>query len=216
MICYMDGKTFLKDFIKRNDPKIILETQYVIVSSGIRRMQKWRNVLSGSVLFPSTNLIVDFDDYNSKAYTESYIDQLDDNKEFLAIIVKYAIEEDMNIVFLRSENENRYRYFEILQDYVDDVFEFHICDYRGLQKGDDAEHIYDHNSVMEVCESVLNNASHENISKSLSSEASVQKLIETIGKKEVKKFLKKELKKRNLYLEDMSMSEMIETYNVFR
>lgn len=216
MICYMDGKTFLKKFIKETSPDAILDTQFVVVSSKIRKTQKWRSVISATALFPSIQLLVDFEDCASKGYIEAYMNQLEENKEFLSVIIKYAIEEDENVVFLCGESEMKYRAFEMIQEYVETTFDYHICDYKKLRKGNDREILYDRDSILRTCADICDSAKHRDIDKCLTSEAGIQNLKEGMGKKPLKKFLRKELKKYGLYIEGMSLSEMIETYNIFK
>ena len=79
MIYIMDGKTFLKMYIKEN-PSKVLKTQFIIVSSNIKHTGKYKKqVLNcNGQLYPSQALIMDYEDYDHPEYVNGYYEQLEE------------------------------------------------------------------------------------------------------------------------------------------
>lgn len=207
---FMNGKTFINTFMNEN-PETILKAQYVIVSSTIRKNGKYKDQVmqASSELFPRANMITDFDDYkHNQNFIEEYKDILDENKPLLCTLIRYSILEDATVIFLCGKREHkRYAFFNILQEYIEDEFGFHIYDYKKYKEGKEKAYNFSKSLVIERCNKVLKHAKKEAMERKLSTERGRQ----TLSKKD----LKKELKKRGLYVPDMSKDEMLDTLNTF-
>ena len=87
----MNGKTFKKTFLKEN-PKKILDAQYVLVSSRIRRngSSERRNIINMSKqLMPSDFILADWRmDSDEYYFQDQYSKQVKGNLALLAIIVR--------------------------------------------------------------------------------------------------------------------------------
>ena len=60
-IFYMNGKTFIKDFVKNETPDSVLGSQYVLVSNHIRKQGKYEDqVITQLELLPNQRLILDY------------------------------------------------------------------------------------------------------------------------------------------------------------
>lgn len=210
----MDSKTFLQEFINEN-PKIVLRTQFVLVSSNIRKSGRYEKqvINANNMFFPNTELIMDYDDYkNNHKFREKYYDQIRESNPFLATIITYAIKEKETIVFLCTKREmKKYNYLEILVDYIKEEFDYPVIDYKKLKKGTVKKVKYSDSYTLNKCKKVLKKAKKEKRDKMLSSEKGREKYFKDMSKKE----LIKELKKRDLYIEDMDKSEMIEMLDMF-
>ena len=112
-IYFMDGKTFLNQYVKE-DPRKVMKTQFIVVSSTIRKNGKYKNqaINANDKLMPSQYLIVDYDDYNCESYKKSYKEQLDEYaRPFLATTIKYAID------YNNSDNSTIWLNFQDIRHY---------------------------------------------------------------------------------------------------
>lgn len=210
---FMSGKTFLNQYINE-DPKKVMKTQFVIVSSTIRKNGKYEDqVINGNnVLAPSQYLIADYDDYkHNTEYRREYFNQLDEGRAFLATIIKYVIEENMTVVLLCGQREKKYNYLNMIQEYVEQEFGFHIYDYKKYKDGKEKPVKIDQSEVLYVCNRILKKAKKDKKKKMLSTEKGRKSYISEMKKKT----MKKELKKRGLYVDDMSKSEMEDMLQTF-
>lgn len=227
MLLYMNAKDFIKKYPKSDLFKNrFKDTSFVIVSNTIRKMDspKWKNryINANNLLFPTHHTIVDYNDYKSDQYVSSYKEQLKSAKPFLATIIKHSIETDAVTIFIRGQKEKKYRYFEILQEFVADNFHAYIAPFKCILNPDliqeDKEQIAianlcteDDKSIHKACDRILKKAAKVNLVKKLSTEKGRREWAESLSKKE----LKKELEKRDLYLKGMSkkeMEDMLETF----
>lgn len=209
MMLIMDGKSFIKHYIKEN-PNKVLKTQYVIVSSTIRKTGRYeKQVINGNnILYPSTDLIIDTDDYkNDITYKKRYFSQLEKSIGFIATLIKYSIEEDYTIVFLCGNKEKKYKYLDLMRDFIFDRFHYEVYKYKDKIPKD--KNAYKE-EVSKQCNKILKQQKKENEKKLMTTERGRQ----TLTKNMDKKALKKMLKKANLYVDGMSMSEMREMFEI--
>lgn len=211
---FMSGKTFLTQYINEDLDKV-WKTQFVIVSSTIKKSGKYekkkRMINANKILFPKEDLIVDYKDYrHNDVYKSRYYDQLDDNKVFLATLIKFVIEKKVTIVFLCGEREKKYAYFDILQDYLEDEFNFHIYNYKKYKEGKEKVFRINSSLVLKKCDKLLKKAKKDNSEKAMASDYTRMRYIKSLSKKE----LKKELKRRSLYSDGMTRTEMEEILDV--
>lgn len=209
----MDGETFINMYIKEN-PSKVLRTQFVLVSSTIRKTGKYEKqvINANSTLYPSQRLILDCDDYkHDSQYHDEYMNQLDDNKPFIATLIKYAIEDNETVVFLCGRKEKKYYYLKLLKKYVMDKFGFQIFDYKKFKNGNECVKKYDPAVSLSICEKILKNAAKRQKKQMLSTENGKKQLFSNLNKDQ----LKKECKKRGLYVKGMNKDEMIDMLMTF-
>lgn len=209
----MNGKTFLSTYINE-DPKKVLDTQYVLVSSMIRKSGRYENqvVNAATALYPSERLIIDYSDYTDPDYCNQYMEQLKrDAKPFLASLISYVLDNDATVVFLCSEKEWKRRYLKLIRKFVKEEFGFHIYDYKKVKSGKEKTVEIDESAVYDRCQHILKKAQKEQKERMLSSNKGREKYFKELSKSD----LKKELKKRGVYIEGMDKSEMIETLDAF-
>lgn len=135
MILYMGSKTFLDDFINQ-DPKTILRTQYIIVSSKIRKTGKYEKqvIIANNILYPNESLIMDYNNYkDNEEYYYEYYKQLDECKPFLSHIILSDIRSNCDTVFLCAESELKFNYLKIISDYVSEEFRYKIYNYKKIK-----------------------------------------------------------------------------------
>lgn len=214
-IFIMNGKTFLTTYIKE-DPKKVLKTQFVIVSSTIRKLGKkcWdRQIINANAnLYPSQSLIMEYDDYkHDKNYEAEYYNQLDNSRALLATLIKYVVDENYTVVILCGKKESKYNYLNLIKKYVLDEFGFPIYDYKKFKEGKERIVQVDNYEITHRCNKVLKKAAKRKKEKMLSTEKGRKQYFSSMSKSE----LKKELKKRDLYYPDMSKSEMIDMLETF-
>ena len=209
----MNGKTFINQYIKEN-PRKVLRTQFVSVSSTIRKNNKYSKQIinANNMLYPSIELVMDYEDYkHDENYKLGYFEQIEEYKPFFATLIKYALEENYTIVFLCGYREKKYNYLKMIQEYLDETFSFHMYDYKKLKKGKEKIQDFDYDDVLRLTNKVLKKAAKDKRDKMLSSESGRAKLFKSMSKSE----LKKELKGRDLYFKGMSRSEMIDVLDTF-
>lgn len=211
----MNGKTFLTTYIKE-DPKKVLKTQFVIVSSTIRKLGKkcWDKQIinANSNLYPSQQLIMEYDNYkHNKNYEAEYYNQLDNSKPLLATLIKYVIDDNYTVVFLCGKKESKYNYLNLIKKYVWNEFGFHIYDYKKFKEGKERIVQVNNYDVGRKCDKILKKAAKQKKERMLSTESGRKQYFSSMSKKD----LKKELKKRDLYYPDMSKSEMLDMLETF-
>lgn len=210
---FMHGKTFLHKYIEE-DPTIVMKTQYVLVSSTIRKGGKYEKqvINANNMLYPSQVLIMDYDNWKKNDnYKEEYLDQIKEYDGFFATLIKYAIEENGTIVFLCGEREKKYYYFPLIQKFVKEKFGYHIYDYKKYKEGKEKIVDYDRTEVLRICDKTLKKVAKKQKEKKMSTEKGRKEIIKNMNKKT----LIKELKKRDLYYDGMTKSEMRETLETF-
>lgn len=210
-IFYMNGKTFIKQFMKEN-PDQVLDSQYILVSNHIRKTGEHEDqVISNMGLFPSSRLIMDFDDYDDEEYQLEYMKQLESYKPFLATIIKYAIDDNMTIIMLCSKTEWKYKFFPVLKLFVQYEFAgYPIYDYKLVKKGKEAPINYDTREVRSICKKILKSTSKRERERTIRNRNTRLKWLQSLKKKD----LIKELKKIGFYDEGMDKDDMIETLDL--
>lgn len=210
---FLDGETFLKEYIKE-DPKIVMRTQFILVSSTIRKGGRYDKqvINANNILYPDQQLIMDYTDYKvNKHYKEAYLEQIEENKAFLAHLIKSTIEDDLTLVFLCGKKEKKYCYLKLIRDFVENEFGYQIIDYKKLKKGKEKIYDFDKAKVIKRCNKTLDAAKKEQREKQLSTERGREQLIKSMSKKE----MKKELKEHGLYHDGMTKGEMRDMLDVF-
>lgn len=209
----MNGKTFLTTYIKE-DPRLVLETQYVVASSLIRKAGRYEKqvINAANILYPPSLMIIDYEDYKDPEYEARYSDHLREvAKPFMATLVQYCLDSSANVVILCAKKEWQYRYLQILKEFILEEFGFHIYDYKKVKKGKEKIVEDDDAAVAAICRKVLKKAKKNRIALQKMSERGRDQYVNELDKSE----MIKKLKKKNLYVKGMSKSEMMETLKIF-
>lgn len=213
-IYVMHGGTFQKTFLKEN-PKKILDTQFVVVSSRIRRnsTSDRRNIISMSKqLMPSDMLLADWRVGNEKYYfQEKYSKQIKDNLALLAIIVKGVIEEKYTVVFLCSEREWNLKYLQYIANAIENYFGYPVYNYKKLKEGKIKQKGYNKDFVLSQCNKYIEKERKKERKKLLKTEAGRQELVDNMSKDE----MIQELKRLGIYSKGMHKKEMRDLLQYF-
>ena len=124
----------------------------------------------------------------------------------LATLIKYVIEEDATVVFLCAEKEKKYRYLNMIQEFVMDEFGFPIYDYKKYKEGKVQPQKFDAEETLKVCNKILKKAKIDGEESLLRDKDRHSKLKE-MSKKELKAMCKR----YNLYYDGMDKSDMIDS-----
>ena len=213
MMFWMNSKTFQDDFLSNERDKDILNAQYVLVSTRIRKGDgKYKNIIAASTtLYPNNSALMKLteDDIRSE-----YFEQLDENRGLLATLILGSIEKKYNIIFLCTKNESKLKYLKYLSEYVFMEFDYPIYDYKKYSYNKIGIIEIDKNKIIQKCNKILKQLKKER-SKELESTKSGRMKLAQKFKSLSKKEMKKELMKRDLYIDDMSKKEMVEMFELF-
>lgn len=206
MIYYMDSKTFQNEFLVNETDKDILNAQYILVSTNIRKRTQAKNIITGYRYFYPNNAV--FMCTNEDQMKDEYFNQLDTTLPFIATLILGAIEEKYMIIFLCTKNETKLNYLEWFSDYVYTVFDYPVYDYKAYTNWCELIE-FDKEAVAKKCRKTLKRASEINYNKNIQSKKG-RKVLESQISQYSKKELKKQLKKRGLYSPNLTKEEMRE------
>lgn len=209
---YMNSKTFQDMFIVEEKKKRILEAQYVLVSTRIRKhSHEYQNILVAvQTLYPNS------DTMNKLYYNEqkrTYFKQLDDNIELLSIIVKTSIKENFDIVFICSKNEWKLKYMKWLAEYIMEKFGCPVYNYKKLKEGNEKLVEFNEKKVLKKAEKAISENFEDKIEKLSKTKNGRKKIMEkykSLDKKQLKKIAKKE----GLYKDGMSKRDILDVLEV--
>lgn len=213
MMFIMNSKVFQNDFLENEPDDAILDAQYVVISTRIRKSSnRFDNiVLAHNDLFPNSSSMLKLDEESKR---EAYFEQLDEKRALLAILVMGCIEKDYNIIFICAKNEDKLHYLQYLSEYIYLTFGYPVYEYRKYSKGKIGLLKYKKKEVLKECKKYCKEASLKSRREKMKTERGRQEL-----KKEFKSFskkkMKKELEKQDLYIDGMSRKEMVEVYELF-
>ena len=127
MMFWMNSKTFQDDFLSNERDKDILNAQYVLVSTRIRKGDgKYKNIIAASTtLYPNNSALMKLTEDDIRT---EYFEQLDENRGLLATLILGSIEKKYNIIFLCTKNESKLKYLKYLSEYVFMEFDYPIYD----------------------------------------------------------------------------------------
>ena len=222
-IYYMHGGTFKDIFLKEN-PNKILKSTFILISTCIRTNGKFKdNVINlCNVLYPDKDILRDVNDVlNMKfkkkdiiadsTFRDLYRKQLNDNKLLLARIVKEAVNSNNTVVLLCSEKEYDMCYMQILVEYIEEVFDFPVYNYKKVKKGKEKSRPFGKNHVLYRCEKVIEKAIEQKRKELMKSKSGRKKILNSMTKEEMIKMMKK----KQLYVSGMEKDEMYETLDVY-
>lgn len=215
MVYFMDGKTLITKYLVDRTPDEVLDTQFVIVSSEIVKGSFTEGeskvlgsrVCNGSIMMPDIAIILDNKDYEDSEYAKAYIEKLDNNKGLIATLIKGYYELDCDIVFVCAHNERKYKYLNLLAEYVKKEFlGFTIYDYKKtgpLKRKSDKLSDKELDTLM-MCDDIVKNIKRDTYKKMMATRAGRRRWVQDLSKKRVKK----ELKNRDEYESGMSEPDM--------
>lgn len=210
-IYYMNGRTFQKTFLNEN-PSAILKTQFVLVSSRIRKTGKHENVISCGQLLPDKRILADYrNDLDPEFFIKEYRKQLDKNKTLLAIIIKGVLEENFTVVFLCTELEWKLKYMKELAKYVEETFQYTMYDYKKYKEGKQSIIPYDSDYVLRRCDKIIEKSRKEQRRKDMKTYTGRQNIVNSMSKDE----MIDQLKHMHLYAKGMTKKEMREMLELF-
>ena len=217
MIFIMNSKMFQDLYLVHERDKDILNTQYIIVSSRIRKRESVKNILYAyNSLYPPSEVMIKNTEEDKK---EAYMDFLTKNNiGLLSSLVLLSLEKNFTIVFICTQNEWKLRHLQYIAEFIEDKFKYPVYNYKEYYKNfikKDNEPI----KVNEVkCRRKIkawekyfkNNQTAENMKTEKG-----RKLIMSDFKSKSKKKKRKILIERNLYYNGMDNSEMDEVFELF-
>lgn len=210
-IYYMNGKTFQKTFLNEN-PSAILKTQFVLVSSRIRKTGKHENVISCNQLLPDKRIMADYrNELDPEFFKKEYRKQLEHNKVLLAIIIKGVLEENFTVVFLCTELEWKIKYMKELVKYVEETFQYPMYDYKKYKEGRQSIVPYDSDYVLKKCDKIIEKSRKDQYKEDLKTYTGRQNIVNNMSKDE----MIDQLKRMHLYAKGMTKKEMREMLELF-
>lgn len=210
----MNGKTFKNTFLKEN-PKKILDAQYVLVSSRIRRngSSERRNIINMSKqLMPSDFILADWRmDSDEYYFQDQYSKQVKGNLALLGIIVKGVIEEKYTVVFLCSKNEWKLKYLQFIANAIENYFGYPVYNYKKLKEGKIKPKSYNKDFVIAQCDKYIAKERKRQRKKLMSTKRGRKTLVNEMSKDE----MIRELKRLGLYTSGMTKKEMKDLLDYF-
>lgn len=212
MMFHMNSKVFQDNFLTNEKDQDILNAQYVLVSNRIRKRKEHDNIISAySILFPNASTCSAITD---DEFEERYYEQLNNSLAFISTLIKGSIEEKYNIIFLCTKKESKLKYLDLFSDFVYLEFGYPVYEYKKYASGASPLRKYDKDKVIKKCNKILNEVKKNSYNNDVKTEKGRERIMKNY-KSMKKKDLMKELKKRDLYIEDMSKSEMLDMLEVF-
>ena len=194
MIFTMSSKIFQDIFLNNETDDDILNTQYVIVSSRIRKKgskNRKNIIIANALLYPNSDV---YAETLEGRMIDRYQDQLEDALPLFASLIKGSIEEGFNIVFLCTKKEYKHMpYLDWLAYYVYDKIGYPIYEYLSFVAGCKMLK-YDKKKVIKKCNKILKEASDKKYLKNMMTPQGreiIRKEIDQMDKKELKKRVKK-------------------------
>jgi hypothetical protein len=213
----MNSKVFFDVYLQREKYKTMMKSDYIIASDRIRRSStKWANTIIVKKDFvPSAHC---YSMGTEEEMRQVYFDELSTNAtalSFLVLMIKESIENDTNFILLTSKIESKIHYLDWLAEFVYEKFGYPIIDYNlFVKKG----YVLKYNKAdvlkrVKRLAKLVEKRSEEAIIRSNSSggKAALKERYRQMSKKE----LIKRLKSMDLYYDNMSKSEMIDTLEAF-
>lgn len=212
-IYYMHGKTFKKIFLKEN-PNKILKSTFILISTQIRTTGKYNdNVINlSNILYPNERVMSDMRDILNESYfKELYYKQLDDNRLLLARIVKESVNSNNTIILLCTELEYENGYIRMLADYIEEVFDYPVYNYKRVKQGKEKSRPFGKNHVLYKCEKIIEKSIKKKRKELLKTKSGRKKILDNMTKDE----MIKKLKKLQLYVSGMEKDEMYDILEVY-
>ena len=204
----MHSETFFEMFLEEESYKTIMNSYYVCASSSIRKKTDMENVVTVSnVICPKAFV------YNKGTLLEmkeAYFRQLKEyDNTFLASIIKMAIENQYNVIFLCTKKEWKLDYLKWMSDWVYMEYGYMIYDYKKYKKGYQTIRNYNREKVLKKVRAVVKKGEKEALfhaARNPNGRKLAKDEIKTWSKQKMRKFLLK----KYTYYPKASRKEMME------
>ena len=202
----MTSKTFLNDFITNMDADDILGCQYVVISNEVRTNGKWDNIQKGNNLYPKSRICSDYmnGSISESAFEDEYIEMLKDEFGYIAILASYVMNHGTDIIFIFGKDAKTFPFVKPLCEFITELTGLPVYDFKKCIRGQEKEIDYDEDVAIQKINSALKKMKKKQDSIKMRTSSGRKSLIESMGKKEMKKYLKK----MGLYSDGMSKKEM--------
>ena len=203
----MDGKTFQKVFAKKEDPDKILKSKFLIVSSRIRNLDKFRkNVIKANhILLPDNRLQADLGIYDNSFFEREYRKTLRSAKGFLSSLVYNSLIKNKTIILLCSENEwTGLGHLQLIAQYIEDEFHYPVYNYRKYKKGKEKIRSFDRDEVIQLCLKQQKEDRITYVDKKMRTDSGKKELLKELSTKEMKRMLINS----DLYVKGMGKKQM--------
>ena len=217
MIFIMNSKVFQDLYLVHERDKDILNTQYVVVSSRIRKKEATKNILwAYNALYPPSEVFMKSTDEDAKEAYMSFLEK--NNVGLLSSLVLLAIDKKFTIVFICTKNEWKLKHLQYIAEFIETKFGYPVYDYKYYYK----KIIKGNNEPIEVddqrCRKRIKTRQLTFKRRKMAENMKTEKgrdIIVSDFKNLSKKEKRKILIERNLYYNGMSGSEMNEVFELF-
>ena len=209
----MNSKTFQDHYLVHERDSDILNTQYVIVSSRIRKRQNFKNILwAYNALYPQTNVMIKSTEEDKK---EAYMNFLkENNMGFLASLVLLSIDKDFTIVLMCTKNEWKLSHLQYIKEFIETEFKYPVYDYKKCILGKEKRVDINKQKTRKFIKNRVKKYKKEQLEDSIEFSDNKEKsfkYFKEMTKTEKKKFLIS----HELYYNGMTQNEMNEMFDTF-
>ena len=209
----MNSKTFQDHYLVHERDSDILNTQYVIVSSRIRKRQNFKNILwAYNALYPQTNVMIKSTEEDKK---EAYMNFLkENNMGFLASLVLLSIDKDFTIVLMCTKNEWKLSHLQYIKEFIETEFKYPVYDYKKCILGKEKRVNINKQKTRKFIKNRVKKYKKEQLEDSIEFSDNKEKsfkYFKEMTKTEKKKFLIS----HELYYNGMTQNEMNEMFDTF-
>lgn len=205
-IYIMKGSTFKDIYAKTEDPNKIFRTQHRIVSSRIRTLDHYHDIvkLTNVTLFPSDHILADFGCHDKNFFEKEYRKQLKCLKADLARFVYSSMINKTTFIFICSDKEWKLGYLQIMKDFIEEYFHYPVYDYKKYKTGKEAYRQFNQEYVEKVCKKELSKKREEEFAEGMKTEKGRKKILKSLSTAEMRTVLRNS----DLYIKGMSKKEM--------
>lgn len=206
-IAYMDTKRFRDVYLVAEEDDDILNTQYIIISTKIKKRGDKKNIIiANAFLYPDASVMMETDKVSMK---EAYFDQLENHAlSFLGSLIRGTLEENFRIVFMSTRKEYKMMpYLKWLSEFVWRVFKYPIMEYGDIFLGEKVK--FNKQKVLKLTKKIMEE----------DREIEFRRNLQTVGGRErikhqitlmTKKQLKQEMKRFSFNPKNCTKKEMKE------
>lgn len=214
-IITMTSKTFLKKFVRNEKDDVILDASYLLASERIRYGQACKDQCQ-KMFWPNAYTLMKMNAESSKLkynaeYVDRYMEELDEIRAELAMILRMTLKKNLlTVIMTTSMEEDNLHLLKMIRQYYKKEFDYVVTDYDktgSIPKEKSKDYAY----LIADCKSVMNKEYTNKIKKMMKTERGRREYYSSLSKKKLKRLLKKE----SLYLDGMSISEMVEMAMTF-
>jgi hypothetical protein len=209
----MNSKTFQNHYLVHERDSDILNTQYVIVSSRIRKRQNFKNILwAYNALYPQANVMIKSTEEDKK---EAYMNFLkENNMGFLASLVLLSIDKGFTIVLICTQNEWKLSHLQYIKEFIETEFKYPVYDYKKCILGKEKYVGVNKQKTRKFIKNRIKKYKKEQLEDSIEfsdNKEKSSKYFKEMTKTEKKKFLIS----HELYYNGMTQNEMNEMFDTF-